>query len=1403
MKTETTETTNEPEGISSVRIRRRWIFLGLLLITFAAGSWLTIFIGSFVDNLKRQELLQLVKLGSAGINEQRIKSLTGTPSDHNNPDWMAIRNRFLAMLKTDSSLRWIYLVSRKDSAVFFFMDTPEPGNAVPGEIYDDAPPELYLVFEDQTARTAGPYTDRWGTFISAFHPVIDPETRKTIAVLGFDIQASDWNRMILNQQFAPVLITLLVLLLETLFFVYLRRRQQHEKKLQAAYSQLDETVRERTAELTQANLELAKEVRERLSVEESLRLKSEELDRFFNVNLDLLCIADTHGNFRRMNKEWENTLGYPLEEMIGKRFLDFVHPDDFSGTTEALKELQGQKAVTGFVNRYRCKNGSYRWIEWRSFPQENLIYTAARDITERIDQENRIIEREKKLRSIFRASPVAIGVVTDRVFAEVNQRMCEMTGYSKEELIGKSARILYPDQETYDWVGQEKYRQIRESGIGTVETRWKHKSGQIIDIILSSTAMDPLNDSTGIVFTAFDITEQKKTVEALMHSENKFRNLAEETGDWIWEMDSRGRFTYCNPKASEITGYSIEELIGHTPFEWMEPEDSVRFRELFQKSLRPGHFIHRVETRMKTRSGRFIHLEISNHPVFDEMGQMTGIRGITRDVTDRKIAEYELLETKNRLEYILGVTKTGIDVIDRDFNLRYVDPEWQKKYGVYHGKKCFAYFRDRRDPCPECGIPVAFETKQITVTEEILPHENNRIIEVHTIPFQNPAGEWLVAEFNIDITDHKRIEQALKDSETRYRAVMEQATEGILLFDVQSMKIVETNRTYQTMLGYTADELLQLTVYEVIDHDPQSVDEYIELIKDQHRLFIGNRRHRHKQGHPVDVEVSTYLIEIHSQQTICVVVRNITERLRSEKTMRELLQRQALILQSLPVVFYTASPEGDLPTLWISDQVETISGYPPSSFTGDPFFWTKHLHEDDLPVMVKKYKSVLEIKELTLEYRWLCADGTYHWFQDQLMLINDAFGKPSEIIGFWMDITGRKSDEEEKHNLEAQLQHSQKLESLGVLAGGIAHDFNNLLTSVLGYADLSVKKSPPDSPVRDYLMEIEQAALRASDLCRQMLAYSGKGKFVIQPTDIASVIREMTSILKVSLSKKIVLQYQFEPDTPMIDADQAQIRQIILNLVINASEAVGDKDGVISIKTGSRYCTKEFFDTTWLHDPLPEGQYVFMEVSDSGCGMNPETLAKIFDPFFTTKFSGRGLGLAATLGIVRGHKGALSVMSEPGKGTSFTIFFPAGIQTVIQPEKPQNPALALYGQGVVMLVDDEEPIRKLGKEILEMNGFEAETASDGFEAVSLFKLNPEKYDCLILDLTMPKMDGKQTLQELIKIRKDVKVVISSGYSEHEIAKKFTGESIAGFAQKPYDIDSLCGLLKTVISRKAT
>ena len=405
--------------------------------------------------------------------------------------------------------------------------------------------------------------------------------------------------------------------------------------------------------------------------------------------------------------------------------------------------------------------------------------------------------------------------------------------------------------------------------------------------------------------------------------------------------------------------------------------------------------------------------------------------------------------------------------------------------------------------------------------------------------------------------------------------------------------------------------------------------------------------------------------------------------------------------------------------------------------------------------------------------------------------ISPIIDKSGTIIGaskIARDISERKRAEQEKHALEQQVLHAQKLESLGVLAGGIAHDFNNILTSIVGNAELALMKMNPESPAIDNLHKVEEAAARAAELAKQMLAYSGKGKFVVENLDIGRLIEEMLHMLEVSISKKVVLRLNLAPNLPSVEADATQIRQVVMNLVINASEAIGDKSGVIAITTGCMDCKKDYLKDVWLDENIREGLYIYLEIADTGCGMDKETMAKIFDPFFTTKFTGRGLGMAAVLGIVRGHKGAIKIYSEPGKGTSFKILLPASGKPS-ELFKDDSFKCDWKGSGRVLLVDDEETIRGIGKEMLNALGFETITANDGREAVEVFATTPD-ISFVILDLTMPHMDGEQCFRELKMINPDVKVIMSSGFSEQEVTQKFLGKGSAGFVQKPYKLSAL-------------
>lgn len=411
----------------------------------------------------------------------------------------------------------------------------------------------------------------------------------------------------------------------------------------------------------------------------------------------------------------------------------------------------------------------------------------------------------------------------------------------------------------------------------------------------------------------------------------------------------------------------------------------------------------------------------------------------------------------------------------------------------------------------------------------------------------------------------------------------------------------------------------------------------------------------------------------------------------------------------------------------------------------------------------------------------------------RMVPVLDSDGEISEWVGAIEDVHGQRQ-------LEEQIHHTQKLESLGVLAGGIAHDFNNMLQAALGYSDLALSELPKASPTYSYISEIRKVSKQASGLCQQLLAYSGKGLFVDEVFLLSELIEDMKHLLRVSCSKKIDLSFSLSKTMPYVLGDISQIRQIILNLVINASEAIGEETGEVRLRAGSMLCSQEFFEDAIVSDRSFEGPHVFLEVKDSGSGMDKETLNKIFDPFYSTKFTGRGLGLAAVIGIVRSHKGSLKVSSELGEGTSFLITLPA----TLRPKKTKRLAKELEKSSdqsfSILLVDDEKPVLRLGRVVLERAKFKVLTAVDGLDCLEVYKQRGGEIDLVILDLTMPRMSGAEAFEQLRILNPDVKVLMTSGYGESE-ALNCMDHAPAGFLKKPYEAPALVNSIRQVLTRE--
>lgn len=427
------------------------------------------------------------------------------------------------------------------------------------------------------------------------------------------------------------------------------------------------------------------------------------------------------------------------------------------------------------------------------------------------------------------------------------------------------------------------------------------------------------------------------------------------------------------------------------------------------------------------------------------------------------------------------------------------------------------------------------------------------------------------------------------------------------------------------------------------------------------------------------------------------------------------------------------------------------------------------------------------------------CESEYEWTPSERAFFRAAGNFLSQAIS-------SKKMEEARLRLEQQVLNAQKMESLGLLAGAIAHDFNNLLVSILGNADLALLDVEDEHPAYSSVKEIELGARKAAELTRQMLTYAGGGQFSTEIIDLSASIERVHHLLQTSLPKPVTLDLDLQEDLPAIDADTAQLQQILINLVRNAAEALVDRpDGVIKVSTYARECDRAFLDEGTINvrrkgDPLPEGMYVVLEVADNGCGMDAETRERIFDPFFSTKVKGRGLGMAAVMGIVRTHDAAISLFSKPDDGSVFTILFPAADGEVVrEAEIDEDEVMSWRTTGSILVVDDDVNIIRVASRVLESTGLTVLSAQNGEEGVEIYRKHADEIICVLLDLAMPKKDGAETFREIREINSDAQVVLSSGYGKKDVAERFKEPGLAAFLQKPYNTVKLIATIRSVVA----
>ncbi len=652
----------------------------------------------------------------------------------------------------------------------------------------------------------------------------------------------------------------------------------------------------------------------------------------------------------------------------------------------------------------------------------------------------------------------------------------------------------------------------------------------------------------------------------------------------------------------------------------------------------------------------------------------------------------------------------------------------------------------------------------------------------------------------LDLPDKFWVSEALRLSEERFRRITENMCDLLCYSDIEGRYLYLTP-SYKRLLGYDPLDLLGELMFERVHPEDlgRVVSEFQSAVAER-RPGQAELRYRHADGHYVWIHSTGTVITNDQDEPVGTVVssRDITERREAEQARRESEEKYRTLVESIQDGVFLVQ---DTRIVFANGACAEMIGWSPEEMIGVD---SHELVAPEDRTMVEDFhrrRLLGEAVPREYELKMIHRDGLTRITVNISVGMTLFQGKPA-VIGTIKDITGKKQAEKERRKLEDQVRHVQKLESLAVLAGGIAHDFNNLLMGMLGNTELGLLSLPQDDPVRNNLQEIQRAVVRAAELCRQMLAYSGRAQFLIERVQLTAMIRELSAMIQVSFPKQVRILYQLAEGLPDVEADLVQLRQVLMNLVVNASESIGDAPGIITVSTRAVACTQEDFRNSYLNENMPGGLYVCMEVADTGGGMDEATRQKVFDPFFSTKFTGRGLGLAAVLGIVRGHKGAIEVRSEPGRGSTFRVLLPAiEGKSDRRSARSIEPMITDVGSKTILVVDDEEPVRTVARQMLEMLGFRVITACDGVEAIEVMRAKRQDIDFVVLDLAMPRMSGEETFHALKAIDPNIPIIISSGYSEEEVESHFSGAELAGLIPKPFSFQNLRDVLGRVLARE--
>lgn len=1101
-------------------------------------------------------------------------------------------------------------------------------------------------------------------------------------------------------------------------------------------------------------------------------------------------------------------------------FISFIHPEDRQSVQDAADAALWQNAPYNIEHRIITRAGVERIvceIGEVSFDEAGKpvrMTGTVQNITERKRLEDERVKlmaeldyEKVRLQHIFDNSPSFIVALRgpDFVFERVNPAYYKLVG--QRDLIGIPAREALPELVDQGFI--ELLKPVYATGepyIGR-ETAVKLQSsgGEAEEQAYVNFVYMPIREAdgtiSGILSYGVDVTEQvlsrikvresvreQQEITAQLEIE-RMRLVAAQSVAKVgsWETDlvtQKVKWSAETFRIFELDPNQFQpDYQGFLQF--VHPEDRAAVEEAFVKSF-DQHSVCSFEHRILLADGRIKFIEERCEVLRDEQGKPLQSFGTCQDITERKQAEKLIIESEEKYRIIVETANEGIWQADVESVTTYVNAQMAEMLGYtvdeMVGRPIFDFIFE--DDFSDAKHKVAQRFDGVSETNEfrLRKKDGSEIItQYNASPIRNQGGEIVgFLSMNTDITERKKTEESF-----RFQAhLLNTVEQAVVATDLNGI-VTYWNQYAEKLYGWTPAEAIGRSVFELTTPELINLKQAKQIMSrlSSGTSWAGEFVVRNKAGvhFPAYVSNSPVYDDTGKLVGIVGVSVDITERKNAETALRQAEDKYRSLVESSPAIVYLNEPHPPYSTIYVSPNVE-IFGYSPEEWYAEPGMWLSMLYKEDRERVLHEFESAARHDlETELEYRIVARDGNIHWWQDKGRFIADEEGNRIGWQGVILDVTKSKV-------LEEQLYQSQKLESVGRLAGGIAHDFNNMLTAINGYSELTLRKLDADNPLRRNIEEIKKAGERSAQLTHQLLAFSRQQ--VLQPVvlDLNEAITDTIKLLERLIGEDVKLVIALNSRTGRVNVDPGQLSQIIMNLAVNARDAM-PRGGKLTIETANVFFEPE--NTEQKVGVLP-GAYVMLAVCDTGEGMDDTTQQRIFEPFFTTKELGKGtgLGLATVYGIVKQSGGNIEVDSQMGAGTTFRVYLPRVAEQSEAVEITDSPAEFLTGTETILLVEDEELVRKLSREMLETCGYTVIEAREGLEALKIWEAGDCKPDLLITDVVMPQMGGRELAEKLKERLPDIKILFTSGYTDDAVIRYGVIEPNTNFIQKPFTFDAL-------------